>query len=81
MSDEAELQFLLSYFLALSSSMANPTLSYRHAYTFFTRSDTEDVDPSVLQLFISENVTSQYFFVAQLTVLVYYASSYDKILN
>ncbi|OCB85045.1 hypothetical protein A7U60_g8002 [Sanghuangporus baumii] len=38
-----------------------------------TRSDAEPVDPSLVQLFVSESTTSQYFIVALATLLVYHS--------
>ncbi|EJD06089.1 uncharacterized protein FOMMEDRAFT_153451 [Fomitiporia mediterranea MF3/22] len=59
--------------------MANATLDYGYAHTFHVRSDPEYVDPSLVPLFASEDVTQKYFAVAMLTVLVYNAfTNMDK---
>ncbi|EJD00650.1 uncharacterized protein FOMMEDRAFT_159416 [Fomitiporia mediterranea MF3/22] len=64
-----------------STTMVNQTLDYGHAYLFFTRSDTESIDPKVVQLAVSGHVIEQYFSIALLTVLVYHARTHHDYLN
>ncbi|EJD00596.1 uncharacterized protein FOMMEDRAFT_159344 [Fomitiporia mediterranea MF3/22] len=67
------------YLSMTSFSMANQTLDFGKAYTFSTRSDDEPVDPSLVQLLLSEIITGKYFGVALLTILVYNAlTTMDK---
>ncbi|EJD00606.1 uncharacterized protein FOMMEDRAFT_159354 [Fomitiporia mediterranea MF3/22] len=59
--------------------MASQTLNYGLNFTFFNDSDILNAEPSVVRLLVSDLSTDQYFKVALLTVLVYYAvTTMDK---